>query len=139
METSITGSCLCGAVTYAITGALKRAGHCHCSICRKSHGAAFATWAMVEPERFRWTSGAELLARYVSSPGRQRFFCARCGSPLAAAHEGRVTEVVLATIDGDPGVRPCEHIFVGSKASWHEIGDTLPQFEEWPPGVGPDA
>lgn len=39
---AIRGSCLCGAVSYKITGSLGVTGHCHCSICRKSHGAAFA-------------------------------------------------------------------------------------------------
>jgi hypothetical protein len=45
--------------------------------------------------------------------------------------------VVLATVDGDPGVRPGEHIFVGSKAPWYEIVDALPQYEAWPPGMAP--
>ena len=40
-------------------------------------------------------------------------------------------------IDGDPGTRPREHIFVGSKALWHDITDSLPQHEEWPPGFVP--
>jgi hypothetical protein len=57
-------------------------------------------------------------------------------SPLVATHSGKVMEVVLGTVDGDPGVRPGEHIFVGFKAPWYEISDTLPQFEEWPPGMG---
>jgi hypothetical protein len=44
-------------------------------------------------------------------------------------------EVAPGTVDGDPGVRPGEHIVVGSRAAWYEIADALPQFEEWPPGV----
>jgi len=131
------GSCLCGAVRYEITGSFSAAGHCHCSICRRSHGAAFATWAMVDPSRFRWVSGTESITAYASSPGRERLFCKCCGSPLVATHLGKVTEVVLASVDGDPGTRPREHIFVGSKASWYEITDALPQFEEWPPGTTP--
>jgi hypothetical protein len=135
---AIRGSCLCGAVRYEIMDSIRAMGHCHCSICRKSHGAAFATWAIIDPDQFRWTSGVELLQGYDSSPGRQRCFCKRCGSPLAASHAGNVTEVVVATIDGDPGMRPTEHIFVGSAAPWHEIADALPQFQEWPPGMGHD-
>lgn len=134
---AITGGCLCGAVSYEITDALEAAGHCHCSICRKSHGAAFATWTFVSPESFRWTAGGEFIERYSASSDRERCFCRKCGSPLAATHGGRVTEVVLATVDGDPGVRPREHIFVGSKAPWYEIADALPQFESWPPGMAP--
>jgi hypothetical protein len=107
-------------------------------MCRKSHGAAFATWLFVEPEHFRWTSGAELVAAYASSPGVERCFCTRCGSPLAARLHGHVVEVTCATLDGEVGVRPREHIFVGSKASWHEITDDLPQFDAFPPGWGPE-
>ena len=133
----ITGSCLCRAVSYEITGSLKAAGHCHCLICRKSHGAAFATWAHVSPDQFRWRSGVEFVARYESSPGKERCFCQKCGSPLVLSDSGKITEVVLATVDGDPGVRPGEHIFVGFKAPWYEIVDALPQYEEWPPGMAP--
>jgi hypothetical protein len=133
----IRGSCLCGVVRYEISGSFAGAGHCHCSICQKSHGAAFATWAFVDPDAFRWTSGADALVRYASSPGRERCFCGKCGSPLASVHHGKVGEVVLASVDGDPGVRPREHIFVGSKASWDEIADALPQHPAWPPGLEP--
>ena len=57
--------------------------------------------------------------------------------PLVSTHSGKVTEVVLGTVEGDPGARPGEHIFVGSKAPWYEIVDALPQFEGWPPGMKP--
>ena len=134
---AITGSCLCGAVSYEITGSFKFMGNCHCSMCRKSHGAAFATWGIIDPDQFRWTSGKEFVQAYESSAGRQRCFCKKCGSPLVSTHYGTVGEVVVGTLDGDPAMRPREHIFVGSKAPWHEIGDALPQFEEWPLGMEP--
>jgi len=134
---TIKGSCLCGTIRYEITGLLQMAGHCHCSICRKSHGAAFATWAIIDPEQFRWTAGEACIQRYASSPGRERFFCRQCGSPLAASHDRKISEVVVGTIDGDPGVRPREHIFTGSKALWHEITDALPQYPGWPPELQP--
>lgn len=133
----INGSCLCGAVRYEVSGPFAAAGHCHCSMCRKANGAAFATWGLINPDQFRWTAGVDTLEQYESSPGRTRCFCRRCGSALAASHAGKVTEVVLGTVDGDPRVRPREHIFVGSRASWYEITDALPQHLEWPPGMGP--
>ena len=43
----VRGSCLCGGVKYEITGPLMRSGHCHCSNCRKAHGAAFRSRARV--------------------------------------------------------------------------------------------
>lgn len=132
---TLRGSCLCGAVRYEIAGSLTHAGHCHCSICRKAHGAAFATWAGVEAGHFRWTQGAHQVRCRESSPGHVRCFCEGCGAPLAAMHGGEVTEVVFASLD-DPGIRPEAHIFVGSHAIWHEITDGLPQFDRWPPGFG---
>ena len=134
---AIKGSCLCGDVRYEISGSFVGAGHCHCLMCRKSHGAAFATWAFVNPDEFRWTSGIESVEGYESSPGHKRCFCKRCGSSLVATSAGKVTEVALGTVDGNPGVRPAEHVFVGSKAPWHSITDDLPQFEEWPPEMPP--
>jgi len=41
--------------------------------------------------------------------------------------------VPAGVLDGDPGIRPTYHIFVGSKAPWHEIADQLPRHEEYPP------
>ncbi len=54
-------------------------------------------------------------------------------SILAFKWEGRIAAITLGTVDGDPGIRPSSHIFVGSKAPWHDIVDDLPQFQEWPP------
>lgn len=127
---TIHGGCLCGGVRYEIDGSLGKTDHCHCSMCRRAHGAAFGTYADVDSKRFRWTAGEELLTVYESSPGIGWNFCRRCGSSLAASDSGAVTSVTLGTVDGDPGVRPQKHIFVGSKAPWYEITDGLPQFSE---------
>lgn len=134
---TIRGSCLCGAVTYEIAGSFLGAGHCHCGMCRKAHGAVYATWGFIRPDQFRWTSDEAHIGRYSTSPGQERCFCRKCGSPLVATHDGKVSEVVLGSVDGDPGVRPEAHIFVRFKAPWHEITDTLPRHDEWPTGVEP--
>ena len=135
------GSCLCGDVRYEIHGELSLPGHCHCSICRKAHGAAFGTYADAQRSQFRWTRGDDVLRRYESSPGNFRYFCGRCGSPLAAeiqlGHD--MIGITLGTLDDDPGVRPLGHVFVRSKACWDVITDDLPRFDTWPPGMGPDA
>lgn len=131
---ALVGGCLCGSVRYEIGAELTFAGHCHCSRCRRAHGAAFATWAGVAPGALRWIQGEELVERFASSPGIERGFCRRCGAPLVIFQGGEVGEVVYASLDGEPGLRPTEHIFVGSKAPWHDITDGLPQHHDWPPG-----
>lgn len=136
---AIVGSCLCGAVRYEVSAPFQFLGNCHCSMCRKANGAAYASWGILAPGTFRWTAGEDFVQSYESSPGNTRCFCKRCGAALVAAHSGVPGEVVIGSVDGDPGGTPREHIFVGSKACWHEITDTLPQHPEWPPGFAQPA
>ena len=132
-KVAIKGGCLCGRVRYEITGPLFNVDNCHCSMCRQQHGAAFSTYAEFDPGDFRWVSGEDHVKVYETLAGIGWCFCRECGSTLAGTENGRITVVTLGTIEGDPGIQPEFHIFVGSKAKWHEINDDLPQFDEWPP------
>ena len=129
-DSAILGGCLCGSVRYEITAALQDAEHCHCSMCRKAHGAAFSTNAVVPTDMLTVTHGADLLSEYQSSPNRRKCFCSNCGSQLFIRRldKPEFTVVTLGTIDVDPRAWPERHVFTGSKASWYEIADTLPQF-----------
>lgn len=127
---AIVGGCLCGRVRYEVSGQLSNVDHCHCSMCRRQHGAAFATYADCNPDDFKWISGEDLVKVYETPSGDGWCFCSECGSSLAGTTKGRITSITLGTVDGDPGIRPESHIFVGSKASWDEINDDLPQFDE---------
>ena len=134
MNTNITGRCLCEAVTYKLVDpVLARVDNCHCSRCRRTSGAAFGSYAIVESGRFSWSSGAGLVTKFESSPNTYRCFCSVCGSPLAAFNGAELRGITLGTVDGDPGCRPAQHIFVDSKAPWFDITDDLPQFEGMPP------
>ena len=128
----IRGSCLCKRVRFEIHGKLGRASHCHCSMCRKAHGAAFGSYAAVKVENLKFVAGEELILRYRSSPGVERTFCSRCGSTLQFISQKRpdIVDVALGVLDDDPGIRVPHHIFVASKAPWFEITDGLPQFPE---------
>lgn len=114
--------------------------HCHCTNCRKLSGASFATYAHVEPSKFRWLSGRELIAAYESAPGSWRSFCRRCSScvPSTAPYLETIS-VPAGLLDGDPGVRPRLHVFTSSKAAWWTIDDGLPQHARWVPGFAPKA
>jgi hypothetical protein len=133
----IRGSCLCGGVRYEVNGQLGPALNCHCSMCRKATGAAFRSRVAVPRKNFRWLIGERLLTHYVSSPTTTRTFCKVCGSTLVSLfHDNPETlGLPLGTLDGDPGIRLCCHVFVGSKAPWLEITDQLPQFDTFPPAT----
>ena len=130
----IRGSCLCGQVRYELAGGVELINHCHCSMCRKAHGSAYGTFLHADASGFRWTSGADRVNNYNSSPGNVRAFCRNCGSrvPVVEAPDNHVI-IPAGSLDDDPGVRPVVHIFTGSKAPWFEITDGLPQFEKFPP------
>ena len=129
----VKGGCLCGKIKFEISGPLLAADNCHCSMCRRQHGAAFASYANFDPKGFKWLSGAEYLKNYAAPSGAGWVFCTECGSTLAGSQNGDVDMIALGTIDGNPGVKPEFHIFTGSKASWYEITDGLPQYETRPP------
>ena len=123
---AVTGSCLCGSVRYEVSGPLGEAGHCHCTMCRKAHGAAFGSYARVAPDDFRFTAGADQVRAYESSPGTRRTFCGRCGSTLQFVRQGRPHfGLALGTVDGDPGVRPSYEIWLSERAPWFEPGAEL--------------
>lgn len=127
-------SCLCGDVAWELDGPFEFMSHCHCSRCRKTHGAAFGTYVAGPVEGFR-LRGRARVTRWESSPGFVRCFCGRCGSVVPGdAFEGRVF-VPAGNFDGDFDLRPLAHIFVASKAPWFEIRDALPRFDAYPAGV----
>jgi hypothetical protein len=136
----ISGSCLCGAVRYEITGEPEWAHNCHCRRCRKIRGAAFASNLFVPLDRVRYTQGEDLLRSY-KLPEAARFthvFCSVCGASLPFLNVARGRAVVpMGSLDDDPRHPPDAHIFVGSKAPWFTITDALPQHAaELGPGPG---
>ncbi len=136
----VKASCLCGGIEFEVDGPLGPVmGHCHCSRCRKSSGAAFETVVSAPRTALRWVKGEDLVTRYPSSPNLHRCFCRTCGSHVPDPQaKGDQVFIPAGALDDDPGLRPAAHIFVGSKAPWFQITDELPQFDEWPPGYGPD-
>jgi hypothetical protein len=136
-EFSAAGGCHCGAVRYRVTAPANEVSHCHCSICRRVHGAAFASFAVVPPASFTITQGADRLTRYDSTPGVQRYFCARCGAQIYGDVD-KLPDIrfyTIGTLDGGahPGHAPANerHIYVGSKMPWWHIADDLPQDVEF--------
>ena len=130
----IRGSCLCKQVQFELRSAGQFINHCHCTMCRKAHGAAFGSFLHADAKSFSWLTGEGLVQRFESSPGTFRAFCKVCGSNMPVL-EDNLTHVIIpaGALDGDPGVRPVAHIHTASKAEWYEIADALPQFPKFPP------
>jgi hypothetical protein len=134
----LTGNCQCGAIRYAATGKIVELSHCHCSMCRRLHGAAFVSFAGVAREGFTWTSGEHELRTYASSAGTDRLFCGHCGSQLGCVLRSDPQHLYLAmsSVNGEPQVPPAFHQYVASGVSWYDADDGLPRY---PAAYGDEA
>ncbi len=130
----ITGRCECGLVKYQVDGELVEYCHCHGSICRRLHGAAFVTWGGVKRDELSYLSGENNLKAYAFSEKADSLYCDGCGSRVLVDFkpEADMLYITLGTVDGDVRCPPGFHQFVGSKAPWFEISDNLPQHDAWP-------
>ncbi len=124
---SVSGSCFCEAVKFEIELPTLFCGHCHCSMCRRPHGASFVTWTAVPPERFTVTSGEQYIVRFQSSAKGTRSFCKNCGSQMFCQVESEVIDVALAALHGKIDRDPEAHYFFDSRAEWTVVNDDLPK------------
>lgn len=126
MTKKVTGSCLCGAVKYQVTGLLRPVVGCHCVQCQKTSGhhvAATSTkrenFKLLEDSGLKWFS---------SSEGIRRGFCQQCGGNLFWDNTAIATISIFAgTLDQPSGLKLVEHIYTQDKADYYEITDGLPQ------------
>jgi hypothetical protein len=128
----ISGSCLCGGVRYEYDGEIQEVSMCHCSQCRRAQGSAFVAVAEIDASRFKLACGADLLKEFRAVPHKARVFCSNCGSPIYSARDDlpNVKRLRLGTVATPFHCSNRYHIHVASKATWHEITDSLPQHAE---------
>jgi hypothetical protein len=130
MSKPIPGSCLCEAVRFRVTLPTLFCGHCHCSMCRRNHGAGFVTWFAVPSSQVEVSEGKEHLRTYTSSEHGTRAFCGACGSSLfceSAKHPDQV-DIPLANMGGAIDRPPQCHFFFDDRADWVAVADELPRF-----------
>ena len=130
----LTGECFCGKVTYEINGALKDARSCHCSRCRKAFSSQASAYALVDSSDFNWINGSEFLTSYINEYGFGFQFCKQCGSTLCGIYQNEIHGITLGCLNEDPEIEIDRHIFVGSKASWEVIPESVKQYDKHPSG-----
>jgi hypothetical protein len=126
---ALTGGCLCGTIRYILNG-VPRVHFCHCGMCRKATGSAFAVLAWAAASDLRWDGKARPVLRR-SSPIASRGFCAICGSPMTLAYDDRPLKIALhvGTLDRPEAVTPRSHYGVESRLAWADCGAGLPEGE----------
>lgn len=132
------GSCLCGKVSLTLDGPIDAIIHCHCSKCRKNSGTAYATNGFVAREDLTISAPQEALGRYETSPGKFRYFCSTCASPIYSENTQDPTRLRLrlGILDSEIEERPLSHNFVSSRANWDDLDADLPRYDGHEPGRG---
>jgi len=119
---SYLGSCLCAKVSYRLLTSPKAVTHCHCSQCRKSHGAAFATYGAVPRQDVCIVSGEADITSYASSESVLRQFCRHCGSSLFWSRKsGDWSDwvcVALGTLDTPFEAAKQKHVHLAAQPAW---------------------
>jgi hypothetical protein len=128
-----TRRCLCAGVRFEFDRKPADASFCHCSICRKLRGSAFAAYFEVAKSALRVAEGSRFISSYAATSRLTKRFCGKCGTPLFTYHSEfpGFAYVSLGALDDDRDVAPEYHQFDSSKAGWYEMLDGLPQFREW--------
>lgn len=123
-----TGTCHCKRVEFCIEESELSVRYCYCETCRKLSGADYSSVARVQRHNFKVVRGAEGLIEYESRPGKQRFHCPTCFSPIYVItnNETSFLRVRMGLLDGAPPVRVTGHMWVSEKPQWRTIEDDLP-------------
>ena len=119
MAKEITGGCLCGSVSYTLTGPLRSIVACHCHQCRKTSGHYAAA---TQVERGDIQIVQKSLKWFRSSERAERGFCAACGSNLFWRETGSpFISIFAGTIDGATGLKMERQLYVESAGDYYEV------------------
>lgn len=129
------GACLCGAIRVEITGSISDIIHCHCSLCRKNSGTAFATNGFINTREFKVLDSGNKLGFYEFKAGKKRHFCSVCASPIFSSNADNPAKlrIRLGLLDSAITERPVSHNFVSSKANWEDLDAQLPRYDSFEP------
>jgi len=129
---TLTGRCMCGAVTYNITEKPMVEGLCHCDRCRPQSGSAFSTVIFVHRSAVT-TTGETADFEDAGSSGLKvsRRYCPRCGSPLFTVPDVTpdLMMVKAGGIDSNEWFHPIWELFVGRRRPWVAPVPGAAQFE----------
>lgn len=131
----LKGSCLCGAVTFAVNALAGPFELCHCHRCRKASGSVGLPMVSVRECDYQLLTGAAFINSYSapqihSPPSYRHHFCRQCGGPAPdPAPIDAVFEIPAGLFDDPLDLSLDKHIYVEYQAQWHALQDSLPRYD----------
>ena len=118
------GSCHCGNIEYRLNGDVKNIVNCHCNLCRKMNGSAFATYVVVLESDFELLQGEPRSIEVTDKV--QKYVCGNCCSPLynVSGNYGGLRILYVGSLNDASDLAPAMNIYCESKLSWlDDIGE----------------
>ena len=129
-----TGRCLCGAVTWELSGDLITTAICHCDHCQRQGGGAFSVNLIALDSQLSITGDLNTYDErgelgddvYV-----RRRFCPSCGSPIVSelAKTAGVVAVKAGTLDDKSAVLPTVEVWCVDRQPWVSLPGMVASLE----------
>lgn len=130
---TVTGSCHCGKVAYAVHGGIVSVVNCHCGLCRSLSGAAFTSYVVVRELDFRVEHGQESIAHYAATSKATKHFCTACGTPLFNTNPvdyPSLVMVYLGTTSASAELTPKVNVYRESMLPWAGSVEGIKSFSQ---------
>lgn len=134
---TLTGHCMCGAVTYSVTAEPGIVAVCNCIDCQHQTGSAHSVvFGVPASELSVEGDSLKMYATKAEDSGvaTERNFCSGCGSPIvtySAAYPG-MAFIKAGTLDDTSWIEPKVEIWCGSKPAWSPDFPDAHHFERDP-------
>ena len=118
-----TGRCLCGQISFELSGDLIATAVCHCDHCQRQGGAAFSVNLIAQKSQLAVNGDLatfEDRGEHGDAVYVYRRFCGRCGSPIYSElvqPEG-IIAVKAGTLDDKSAVAPTVEAWCEHKQPW---------------------
>jgi hypothetical protein len=132
---NITGGCLCGRVSYTITGEALQTGLCHCRDCQRYTGSAFEPY-VVFPKASVEVRGELRTFDMAGGSGQiiHRRFCPHCGSGVMNEAEARPGNIIVlaGSLDDSTVFSPAMEVNCISAQPWVDARNDRRRFPGMP-------
>lgn len=124
----LNGSCMCGEVQFECSEDQLWSCICHCDDCRKQTASPFTGFFGVAEDDYQWTE--KKAAVYHSTKGVNRYFCGKCGTPMAFESTNWPGEIhfYIATVANGKTIKPQMHVYYKNHLDWAVVKDDLPKY-----------
>jgi len=119
----ITGSCLCGSITYRVDAEPIVQAVCHCADCQRQVGGPFSV--IVGVPRDALTVAGDTISSF-STVGEdhgqetERSFCSRCGAPVFSISQAmpQMAFIKAGSLDDAAWLEPSVEVWTDSAQPW---------------------